>query len=396
MGKKLISLILCITICLFPLEVIGATAKPKPPAKKVLTVKEISKKSNAVVLLNIIDKNNDIFATGSGFIVSKDGKIITNYHVIDTAEKIEAVMYDNTTYEVDGIVNYDKGKDIAVLKISSNKPLPYVTLGDSNKIELGDNIVAIGSPLGLKNTVSTGIVSSIRENMYRDAFGCTDIQISAPISHGSSGGVLFNMYGEAIGITYAGISQGENLNFAIPINEAKPLLNYGLIPINAVTQEDKKSNDDLLKFYAKILDEYNCFRIMGESLRELNTNLLLACSISINSNPTTSINTCNNSLNSIIDLKNKQINVITSIVETANIYNIDVSGLNSIMNKYYDSIEYYKKSIDSLILYSVTKSSNDFSTFTSDLNKAFSYMLEGKIIADKEYVKNLNDMQCVE
>ena len=152
------------------------------------TVQEIARNSNKVVLINIYDNQNKLVSTGSGFIISTDGMVATNYHVIAYAERIEAVTHDNKKYQVEHIVSYDKHKDIAIIMLDSTGVFPTVKLGDSDKLELGQEIVAIGSPLGLQNTVSTGVISSIRPNMYRQAPGSKDIQISAPISPGSSGG----------------------------------------------------------------------------------------------------------------------------------------------------------------------------------------------------------------
>lgn len=187
-----------------------------------LTIQDIAKENSKVLMLNIFDKDNKIIATGSGFIISKDGRIVTNFHVIDKADHIKAVAADNKTYDIDYVVNYDKNRDFAVLRIKSQDVFTPVIIGDSDKLEMGQDVIAIGSPLGLQNTVSSGIVSSIRKST-RNADDAKDIQVSAPISPGSSGGALFNMAGEVVGITYAGIVDGQNLNFAIPINELTTL-----------------------------------------------------------------------------------------------------------------------------------------------------------------------------
>lgn len=195
--------------------------------KVVLSTKEIAQKNNAVVLINTYDNADKPIGSGSGFFVSADGRLITNYHVIDGASRIEIITSKNEKFQINTVCSYSASQDIAVLKVTSSRSLPCLTLGDSDLIELGEDIVAIGSPLGLTNTVSTGIISSMRKNMVRIANNVIDIQISAPISHGSSGGALFNVYGEVIGITYAGLGDygGENLNFAIPINEITPYIN---------------------------------------------------------------------------------------------------------------------------------------------------------------------------
>lgn len=194
---------------------------------KDLDIKEIAKNSKSVVCINIKDNSGKLIAIGSGFIVTPDGTVVTNYHVIKDAYSAEAVLEDGTKYEVEGIKNYNKESDIAVLKLKDAKNLPAVILGDSNLVEVADKVVAIGSPEGYKNTVSEGIISGLnRDSTIRKG---KDIQITAGIAQGSSGGALFNMKGEVIGVTYAGFSTAGNLGFAIPVNEVKPYLNDGAL-----------------------------------------------------------------------------------------------------------------------------------------------------------------------
>jgi len=175
---------------------------------------KIEKLSKSVLLLNIYDTKNELSATGSGFIAFEDDILITNYHVIENGYKIEAVDEKDVVYSLDKIVAYDKEKDLAILKFSSPTDLRPLKLHNSSKISKGDEVIAIGSPLGLKNTVSKGIVSSIREDFSADI-----IQFTAPVSSGSSGGVLLNERGKVIGVTFAGMEDGQNLNLAIPSNE---------------------------------------------------------------------------------------------------------------------------------------------------------------------------------
>jgi S1-C subfamily serine protease len=204
------------------------------------TVQDVAKESNKILLLYIYDKNGFKIASGSGFIVSEDGKVLTNFHVVDGASKIKAVNNNGEYIDIKGIYYYSKEQDIALLQLDTNSKLPYVKLGDSDSIEQGDSIVAIGSPKGLQNSLSEGIISSLRKDIRS---GYSDIQISAAISPGSSGGALFNMNGEVIGITYAKANGGENINFAIPINEAKAILNKTntLSPISTIEKFDKET-----------------------------------------------------------------------------------------------------------------------------------------------------------
>ena len=193
-----------------------------------LSVTEVAKNVNAVVKIEAKDSNNIVFATGSGFIISSEGKLITNYHVIDGAYFADVILQDGSKYEVDGVLGYSKLNDLAILKLKNASNLPIVKLGDSDTLQLGDQIVAIGSPLGIENTVSTGIISGLNRINSRDG---KDIQISVAINHGSSGGALFNMNGQVVGITYLGVDSTGDLNYAIPINDSKPLINISTLTI---------------------------------------------------------------------------------------------------------------------------------------------------------------------
>ncbi len=156
-------------------------------------------------------------ALGSGFIVSEDGIVVTNNHVIDGADEIEVVFQDGKRYPAT-IKGTDQKTDIAVLKIDTDRPLPYVSFGDSDTAEVGDWVLAIGNPFGLGGTVTVGIVSArgrdIQSGPYDDF-----IQIDAPINRGNSGGPLFNTRGEVIGVNSAIFSPtGGNvgIGFSIP------------------------------------------------------------------------------------------------------------------------------------------------------------------------------------
>ena len=178
--------------------------------------------------------------SGSGIIISSDGTIVTNYHVIEGATSIQVGFDDGTTYTgAVYIQDYDADLDLAVLKIDKTGLQPVV-LGDSDDIRLGEQVVAIGSPMGLFNTVSEGIISSIWQD---------EIQTTAAISHGSSGGALFNMQGEVIGVTYAGITEGENLGFAIPINLLEQLTEKKMLPLSEFTQASKDQQQVSVSYY---------------------------------------------------------------------------------------------------------------------------------------------------
>jgi len=154
-------------------------------------------------------KQGEFLGSGSGFFINNSGRIITNYHVIEGAKGISIVDSNGNTFEENiTIVGYDKNRDIAILDINHNNK-NWLEISDS-EVKIGQKVYAIGSPLGLQNTVSEGIISGVRE---------IDIQTTAPISHGSSGGALINDNGEVVGITYAGYTEGENLGLVIPIDE---------------------------------------------------------------------------------------------------------------------------------------------------------------------------------
>lgn len=228
-----------------------------PGSAGELTIQDIAKNSSAVVYIEIRDSSGQVISSGSGFIVSQDGKVVTNYHVIDKAYSASATLEDGTAYEVQGVVSYDKDADLAVLKLQGFYGNNMVKLGDSDSLQIGDSVVAIGSPVGYKNSVSTGIVSSFRPGQMRTG---NDIQISCPISPGSSGGALFNMYGEVIGITYAGRTDAQNLNFAIPINDVKEMLNgNGVKTLQQVDEEvyPGMSTDEFVK---DLMDNYSNFQ----------------------------------------------------------------------------------------------------------------------------------------
>ena len=163
--------------------------------------------------------------TGSGFIISKDGLILTNNHVVDNAQGITVTLSDKKQYSAK-VIGRDPKTDLAILKITPKAALPTVALGNSDALRVGDWVMAIGNPFGLTNTVTTGIVSAkgrtIGAGPYDDF-----IQTDAPINPGNSGGPLFNMRGEVVGINTAIFTQsGGNvgIGFAIPVNLVKTLL----------------------------------------------------------------------------------------------------------------------------------------------------------------------------
>ena len=169
-------------------------------------------------------------ASGSGFIISDDGYILTNHHVIEDSSAITVALYDGTTYDAK-VIGYDASNDIAVLKVEA-EGLEPVVLGDSANMNVGDSVVAIGNPLGeLTFSLTSGAVSAMdREVTLSGNITMDLIQTDCAINSGNSGGALFNMYGEVIGITNAKYSSSsgeasiDNIGFAIPINDIMPIV----------------------------------------------------------------------------------------------------------------------------------------------------------------------------
>jgi len=159
---------------------------------------------------------------GSGVIINKEGYIVTNNHVIENAKKILVTLSNEKDYEAE-VIGKDKKTDLALIKIDAKEDLPVAPFGDSDKLEVGEWVMAIGNPFGLAETVTAGIVSAkgrvIGAGPYDDF-----IQTDASINPGNSGGPLFNLWGEVVGINTAIVARGEGIGFAIPINIAKDLI----------------------------------------------------------------------------------------------------------------------------------------------------------------------------
>ena len=169
-------------------------------------------------------------ASGSGFILTADGYVLTNYHVIESSSSISVTLYDGKSYDA-ALIGYDESSDIAVLKIDAEGLTPVV-LGDSDNLNVGDSVVAIGNPLGeLTFSLTSGAVSALnREITLSNSVTMNLIQTDCAINSGNSGGALFNLYGEVIGITnakYSGTGTGasiDNIGFAIPINHVRGIV----------------------------------------------------------------------------------------------------------------------------------------------------------------------------
>lgn len=159
---------------------------------------------------------------GSGFIVTKDGYIVTNNHVISRAEDIQVVLYDGSRYTAE-IVGQDAKTDLAVLKIKPEKKLKPVVFGDSAGLRIGDWVMAIGNPFGLGYTVTVGVVSAKGRSLGLGAYD-DFIQTDASLNPGNSGGPLFNLGGEVVGVNTAIAARGQGIGFSIPVNMAKGVI----------------------------------------------------------------------------------------------------------------------------------------------------------------------------
>ncbi|MCE2927296.1 MAG: DegQ family serine endoprotease [Rickettsiales bacterium] len=162
---------------------------------------------------------------GSGFVIDPKGYVITNNHVIEQADEITVIFSDNSKYKAT-IVGGDKKTDLALLKIETKKDLPFVTMGDSDSARVGDWVIAIGNPFGLGGSVTQGIISARQRSINAGPFD-DFLQTDAPINRGNSGGPLFNIKGEVIGINTAIFSPSGGsvgIGFAIPTALAKPVI----------------------------------------------------------------------------------------------------------------------------------------------------------------------------
>jgi serine protease Do len=163
---------------------------------------------------------------GSGFIIHKDGYVVTNNHVIDRASEITVELDDGRKLPAQ-LLSADAEADLALLKISDPKPFPTITLGDSSDLMIGEPAIAIGNPFGYSHSVSTGIVSALHrelKDMENKESLANLIQTDAAINPGNSGGPLLNAYGQVIGINTAIRSDAQNIGFAIPVNRLRDLI----------------------------------------------------------------------------------------------------------------------------------------------------------------------------
>jgi len=206
---------------------------------------DLAKLSDSIVMIKTYNQVGEFLGSGSGIIIDDSGLICTNLHVLKEGTYFEVVfegMSEGLKYQTYTLVNSDAKRDIALISIKlKTKP---IDISSKDQVRRGQKVVAIGSPLGLMNTFSDGIISGFR-NIGTNDF----IQTTAPISPGSSGGALLNMYGELIGITSAGYIDGQNINLAIPTKDLQVLLNQKWTILNR-----------------EIINKHSIFRYHGKGL----------------------------------------------------------------------------------------------------------------------------------
>lgn len=240
-----------------------------------LTAEEIYEKcSPAVFYIEVYDESGKALQLGSGFFIDSDGTAVTNYHVIEGGSSAKITISDTgKVYDVEGVYDYDKDRDIALIKINGSG-FSYLETADSDDIKGGATVYAIGSPLGLSNTISQGLIS----NTDREINGMKYIQTTAAISNGSSGGALINTSGKVIGITCGEAAQstssgtvtGQNLNLAIPIN--------------AISELTKGSLTNMADIYKKEIVDNTSIEVSDESItlkRGGSTVLTVNCKSSV-------------------------------------------------------------------------------------------------------------------
>lgn len=236
--KSIIITILCLIVLLQPLH-------PKVALAEVLAAKDIYRLVNPSVLtVEAYDQYGNGSATASAFVIDNEGHAVTNYHVVKDAVFMKAISSNGDTSNVLNIVYCNKERDLAIFKLEGGNFPPPVSLGNSDTIVNGDKVSAIGNPLGLGNTISEGIISG----MQRFLFGQVFLQFTTPISPGSSGGVLINEKGQVIGITTATMLDGQNINFAIPINDLLKVLHK---TEKSVTLKPYKKTSKTLKYHGE-------------------------------------------------------------------------------------------------------------------------------------------------
>lgn len=241
--------------------------------KKELSTEEIAKRVGpSIVGISCTTQTQSYFgvqtgtSSGSGIIISADGKIMTNYHVISGGTNIKVKLNTGNEYDAT-VIGGDEKTDVAVIKIKANEELHVAALGNSDEVEIGSKAVAIGNPLAseLFGTVTQGVISGVNRTITVGQREMNLIQTDAAISPGNSGGALINKYGEVIGINSVKLvsDNAEGLGFAIPINEAntivKYLIDYGYVKGRPVIGVSVREITKELAYYNNLLTDHGLY-----------------------------------------------------------------------------------------------------------------------------------------
>ncbi|MBI2221464.1 MAG: trypsin-like peptidase domain-containing protein [Acidobacteria bacterium] len=226
-----------------PAAIEPAAAIPSPPSP-IVSFADVADRTNAAVVnidasavggpstrpgrresddwLDRQDESESRQGAGSGFIIDRDGYILTNHHLVDGAERIVVTLADGRAFRAD-LIGADPAIDVALIRIPPSPSLPAATLGDSSSLRVGEWVCAIGNPLGYVHSVTVGVVSFIGRKLFDRSLD-DYIQTDAAINFGNSGGPLINSRGEVVGINAAISSRANNIGFAVPINQARAIL----------------------------------------------------------------------------------------------------------------------------------------------------------------------------
>ncbi len=231
------------------------------------TIPVIARDAGKAIVLVVASNCSDNQVTqGSGFIISSDGRVATNFHVIRGCSSATVKFADGSFYQVAGVLATDPTKDIAILKIAASaKEFPFLVMADSDQVQVGEHVVAIGSPLALleltgnaeictESTVSDGIISGKRD---WEGHGITVLQTTAPVSHGSSGGALLDMQGQVLGITTMVMGEGQNLNFAVPAKYVTSMSSTETLKPLASTEPTKSEQERQENSFDQFIGTYS-------------------------------------------------------------------------------------------------------------------------------------------
>lgn len=272
-----------ILICILTVFSVGIVSAEADGAKPFSTDYEaINEAAQSMFLVEVYDRNDTLIKTGSGFIAFDEHYFVTNHHVIEDAQYLIVVDDNGKEYKVTDLLVADEEKDIAILSFdeaANYRPLPLCATDDLLR---GQPVIAIGSPQGVRNTVSIGTISNLMDDN-----GTLVIQFTAASSHGSSGGALFNDNGKVIGLIYGGIDNADNMNYATTIKEVVRLKsgNMNTVPLNSY----KVKPDDILYVRNHVIKAYGTTITLSNSdIHRTITSIVLSYSFPPN-NKTTSL-----------------------------------------------------------------------------------------------------------